>query len=86
MVKKEIRIGGPLLGLFTKSRQAASPTLRNKRKISRDVLGWAGNAVETEWVSYILGSISNKLPDIASYPVEESDLLIYDNTPLAAPI
>jgi hypothetical protein len=43
-----------------------------------DVLGWAGDSVETEWVSLVLDSISNKLPDLVSYPVAECDLLIYD--------
>jgi hypothetical protein len=50
-----------------------------------DVLGWAGDAVETEWVGYIRSSIADKLSDIASYSVAECDLLIYDNTPLPAP-
>jgi len=57
----------------------------NTGMMALDILGWAGDSVETEWVSYILGSISNKLPDLPSYPVEECDLLIYDNTPLPAP-
>lgn len=46
--------------------------------------GWAGNAPE-EWVTYVLAAIADKLNDIASYSVPESDLLIYDNTPLPAP-
>jgi hypothetical protein len=50
-----------------------------------DVLGWAGDSVETEWVSFVLDSIANKLPDLVSYPGAECDLLIYDNTPLPAP-
>jgi hypothetical protein len=58
---------------------------RTSATMSLSEAGWAGNVVETERVSYILASISNKLPDIASYPVAECDLLIYDNTPLAAP-
>jgi hypothetical protein len=48
-------------------------------------LGWAGNAPETEWATYVLAAIADKLNDIASYSVTESDLLIYDNTPLPAP-
>jgi hypothetical protein len=47
--------------------------------------GWVGDAVEIEWIAYVLGSISAKLRDIASYSVAECDLLIYDNTPLVAP-
>jgi len=48
-------------------------------------LGWVGNAPETEWTAYILTAIADKLNDLVSYPVPESDLLIYDNTPLPAP-
>jgi hypothetical protein len=47
--------------------------------------GWMGKAFETEWITYVLGSISAKLADFASYSVTECDLLIYDNTPLPAP-
>jgi hypothetical protein len=50
-----------------------------------DVLGWAGDSVETEWGTFVLDSILNKLPDLVSYPVVECKLLIYDNTPLPAP-
>src|SRR5262252_6744286 len=34
-----------------------------------DVLGFAGDSVENEWVGYILSSIADKLSDIASYSV-----------------
>jgi hypothetical protein len=49
------------------------------------VAGWAGNAVEREWVEYILASILEKLEDIDTYSVGGCDLLIYDNTPTGAP-
>jgi len=47
--------------------------------------GWAGNAVEGEWVEYVLASIASKLEDIDTYSVGGCDLLIYDNTPTGAP-
>ena len=49
------------------------------------VAGWAGNAVEREWVEYIVASILDKLEDINTYSVGGCDLLIYDNTPTGAP-
>jgi hypothetical protein len=49
------------------------------------VAGWVGNALETEWVEYVLASIADKLKDIDTYPVGGCDLLIYDNTPTGAP-
>jgi hypothetical protein len=49
------------------------------------VAGWAGNALEKEWVDYILASVADKLEDIDTYSVGGCDLLIYDNTPTAAP-
>jgi hypothetical protein len=49
------------------------------------VAGWAGNALEKEWVDYVLASIADKLEDIDRYSVGGGDLLIYDNTPTGAP-
>lgn len=49
------------------------------------VAGWAGNALEKEWVDYVLASIADKLEDINTYSVGGCDLLIYDNTPTGAP-
>ena len=49
------------------------------------VAGWAGNALEAEWVEYVLASVANKLEDIDTYSVSGCDLLIYDNTPTGAP-
>ena len=49
------------------------------------VLGWAGDSIETEWVSFVLDSIAKKLADLASYSIGKCDLLIYDNTPVPAP-
>ena len=49
------------------------------------VAGWAGNALEKEWVEYVLASVADKLEDIDTYSVGGCDLLIYDNTPTGAP-
>lgn len=49
------------------------------------VTGWGGNALETEWVEYVLASIADKQEDLDTYSVGECDLLIYDNTPTGAP-
>jgi hypothetical protein len=49
------------------------------------VSGWADDAVEKECEGYYLGSIREKANDLDSYAVVQCDLLIYDNTPTAAP-
>jgi hypothetical protein len=49
------------------------------------VAGWAGNALEKEWVDHVLSSVTDKLEDIDTYSVGGCDLLIYDNTPTGAP-
>jgi hypothetical protein len=46
--------------------------------------GWC-NDVETEWVNYIAGSIRDKLESIDKYSTSRCGLVVYDNTPLAAP-
>jgi hypothetical protein len=55
------------------------------RAMHLDEPGWVGGAAETEWIIYVLGSVSQKLSVIATYSVAECDLLIYDNTPLPSP-
>jgi hypothetical protein len=47
--------------------------------------GWACDGAEREVVEYILASIAAKLELLDSYSVDACDLLIYDNTPTAAP-
>jgi hypothetical protein len=61
------------------------PSDRAEGTMDLSVAGWAGDAVERELAEYILASSSDKLEDIDTYAVGKCDLLIYDNTPTAAP-